>query len=348
MPAPRRRRLHRTAGALALALAAVTAGGAGGAAAEPASADSVAPYYPSLPSSNVFAKDVTRAPVHSRSAAMVANLDQQVTSRYGGIAAFNVWKYGVSVAQAGASQRTVDVRFDDCQGKGYTPPQLYGADGHFEDVPIPADAVPAAGSDGQLTVYSPSQDRMWEFWKARKTSSGWSACWGGRLDRVSRGTGVFTEGTGASASGLAVSMGAVRIHEAQAERIDHALTLAIPEIGHWKDWSYPAQRSDGSDRSWDAIPMGTRFRLDSDVDVDALGLHPVAAAVARAAQRYGFVVSDTSGAVAISTESGDAVKARTGSNPWNDVLDGTGSYAVMEGFPWHELEAIEEDWGAPR
>ena len=69
----------------------------------------------------------------------------------------------------------------------------------------------------------------------------------------------------------------------------------------------PAQRSDGSNRSDDAIPAGTRLRLDPSVDVADLGLSPVAAMIARAAQTYGFIVTDKSAAVAVtaSISSGD-------------------------------------------
>ncbi|WP_298804331.1 hypothetical protein [uncultured Pseudokineococcus sp.] len=299
------------------------------------------------PRTSAFGSDVSTAPLDSKSAAMVKNLAHQVTSRYDGVAAFNAYKYNVSLVPAD-TERSADVRFSDCQGKGYTPKSLYGRDGHFENVPIPADAVAASGSDAQLTVYSESTDQLWEFWKAKRTSSGWSACWGGRIDDVSKSDGHFDDGMGASASGLVLSQGAVRISESRAGRIDHAIALTIPEIEHWKSWSYPAQRSDGADRSWDAIPMGTRFRLDASVDVDSLGLHPVAEAVARAAQKYGFIVSDTSGAVAVTAASGNYLEARTGTDPWKDVLSGTPSYAVMDGFPWERLQAIRKDWGAPR
>ena len=340
---PGRRRRAGLSAALALALA--VGAGVGGAVADTAALGTSGPT--SLPSSNAFSEDVTRAPVHASSRAMVSNLNQQVTSRYGGVAAFNVWQYGASINQVPGDQRRVDVSFDDCQRKGYTPRELYGPGGHFEDVPVPADAVPAAGTDGQMTIYSPSTDQLWEFWKARKTSSGWSACWGGRIDRFSRSAGLFPGMTGASASGTASSVGAVRIDEARAGQIDHALALSLPQVGHWKSWSYPAQRSDGSDRRPSAIPMGTRFRLDPSLDVASLGLHPVAEAAARAAQRYGLVVTDTAGAVALTAESGDTAKARTGTNPWYGILGGTGSYAVLEGFPWSELQAVEAHWGAP-
>ncbi|MEJ5866156.1 hypothetical protein WDV85_00210 [Pseudokineococcus sp. 5B2Z-1] len=345
MPATSRH-LRRTAAAIALAVA-VTGGASSGALADTTRTSASVAEYPALPPSNAFAKDVSRAPLDSSSRAMVANLEHQVTSRYGGVAAFNAFSFGASLNMASTGQRRVDVRFDDCQGKGWTPPALYGPGGQFEDVPIPADAIPAKGTDGHLTVYSPSTDQLWEFWKARKTSSGWSACWGGRIDGISQSDGAFPKTFGASASGLASSLGAVQMGEAARGDVDHAVSLLLPRIAHYSDVNYPATRSDGWDRSSSAIPMGTRFRLDPSVDVERLGLHPVAEAVARAAQRYGFVVTDTAGAVSVQAESGEGIRTRTGSNPWNGILDGTPQYAVMAGFPWGDLQVVREDWGAP-
>jgi len=291
--------------------------------------------------------DVSRAPLHPNSRAMASNLAQQVSSRYGGVAAFNVWQYNTAKYTVPASQRRVNVAFHDCQGKGYTPSSLYGPGGHFTSVPIPDNAVPATGTDGQLTIHSPSTDQLWEFWKARKSGSTWSACWGGRIDKVSQSPGFFRDGMGASASGLAVSMGAITVAEARARRIDHAMSLAVPSIGHWRTWSYPAQRSDGSDTRSAALPMGTRLRLDPSVDVSALRLHPVAADIARAAQKYGFVVTDTSGAVAVTAESGEPFRATTGGNPWYGILGSTKHYSVMERFPWDKLQVVQKDWGKP-
>ena len=40
------------------------------------------------------------------------------------------------------------------------------------------------------------------------------------------------------------------------------------------------------------MPQGAHLRLDPAVDVDSLGLHPVARMLAEAAQRYGVIVRD--------------------------------------------------------
>jgi hypothetical protein len=348
---PVRRDRRRLAGAalaaaLLVSLAPAVATAAPGTSA-PGGAPVAAAAATASTSGNAWRQDVRGAGLHPRSAAMVANVAGQVSSRYGGVAAFNVWQYNTPIYTVPAGQPRITVKFDDCQGKGHVPSGLYGAGGHFVGVPLPADALVSPGADRQVSVYSPSTDQLWELWKATKRSDGWYACWGGRLDRVSTSPGYFPGTFGASASGLALAQGALRVADVRAGRADHALALQLPDVGHWRTWSYPAQRSDGTDTSWDAVPTGTRLRLDPRVDVDALGLHPIAAAVARTAQQHGFVVTDRAGAVGVQAESGEPEKIRTGTNPWGALMGSTPAYAVMKGFPWQRLQALPKDWGKP-
>ncbi|WP_369052484.1 DUF4124 domain-containing protein [Kineococcus terrestris] len=297
---------------------------------------------------SVWKADVRTAPVHPRSQVMVADLTKQVTSLYNGVAAFNVSNYSTSFYTVGAAQPRVDVKFDDCQKKGYLPTGLYGPGGQFTAVPVPADAVPARGTDGQLTVYSPSTDQLWEFWRAKKVGAQWQACWGGRIDKVSTSPGFFSGSFGSSATGLSFSAGAISVKDVQAGSIDHALSLQIVTPATWKTFSWPAQRSDGFSTHPDAIPEGLRFRLDPSVDVEALqGLTPIGRMVARAAQRYGFIVTDKGGAVALTAESGTAVQAATGTDPWPALMQRKPSYEVLRGFPWDKLQALPKDYGKP-
>jgi hypothetical protein len=158
---------------------------------------------PGIPSGGIFGpasiwkKSVATAPIAKNSAAEVAGLAQEAASEYGGVAAFNVWQYNTSVYTVAANTPLVNVSWNNCQGKSYTPTGLLGPNGQFTAVPIPANAVPATGSDAELTVYSPSTDQLWEFWKAARTAKGWSACWGGRIDHVSTSPGYFQNGFGA-------------------------------------------------------------------------------------------------------------------------------------------------------
>jgi hypothetical protein len=295
-------------------------------------------------------RDVSLAPLASNSAAMVAGLAQQVQAHYGG-AAFNVGQYNTTfyVAPPGTVRR--DVSFQDCQHKGHVPSQLFSPQrgAHFRQVPIPNDAVPARGTDAELTVWDPVSDQLWEFWKAKKVGAGWQACWGGRIDHVSTSPGYFPDGMGATATGLPNAGGMVGISEAELGQIEHALSLQLVDTDTWKKFSYPAQRSDGYNPGGvrNRIPEGTRLRLDPSLNVDSLPLHPLAKMIAKAAQRYGFIVTDKSGAVAVIAESGAGEKARTGTDPWTALLHGTPSYAIMRNFPWAHLQALPNDYGKP-
>jgi len=293
---------------------------------------------------SVWRQDVSAAPVATDSAALVAGLAAQVSDHYGGVAAFNVNSYTASFYEVPAGAPRVDVVWDNCQNKDYTPKGLLGAGGQLTQVPVPEDAVPAAGRDAQLTIYSPSTDQLWELWRARDVDGRWQACWGGRIDHVSQSPGYFSGGFGASGSGLAISGGMVWADDVRSGHIEHALSLAIIDVRHWKTVSWPAQRSDGSDRSADAIPAGTRLRLDPSVDLAALDLTPTARMIGEAAKRYGFIVTDKSAAVAVTAESGG--NSATG-DPWPGLLGGVKSYQVMAGFPWGRLEALPADYGRP-
>ncbi len=304
------------------------------------------------PVRNVFAPQsiwrvpVAKARLDPHSAAMVGQLTHQVAEYYGGTAALNVWQYNVSFVSVPRTQPRVDMRWDNCQKKDYTPAGLTGPGGVLTGVPIPARAHAAAGTDGELTLYAAATDQLWEFWQAKKDAAGrWSACWGGRIDHASTSRGWFDNGFGASASGLAIAGGMLSLADVHRGHVDHALSLAIPDPAPWDHVSWPAQRSDGSPASKSLIAEGTRFRLSAKVDLRRLHLTPIALMIARAAQRYGFVVTDMSGCVAVSAESGTNVKAATGHNPWVAALGGVPDYLQLKNFPWGSLQALPKNWG---
>ncbi|WP_147455933.1 DUF4124 domain-containing protein [Nocardioides mangrovicus] len=280
---------------------------------------------------------------------MVRNLAAQVSSRYNGVAAFNYSQYNTSVYTVPATTPRADVVWDNCQNKSYTPSQLYSGRAHFKSVPIPANAVPATGADGELSIWSPSTDQFWEFWKAKRVNGQWHACWGGRIDHASTSAGYFADGMGASATGLAVAAGSIGIRELQKGRITHAMNLLVVNAAAYYHYSYPAQRSDGWDPSNnpDAVPEGIRFRLDPRVNISQLHLTRIGRIVARAAKTYGFIVTDKGGAVAVQAESGTSLAHARGRNPWGRLLGGTPGYDVLRNFPWKRLQALPMDYGKP-
>ncbi len=119
-------------------------------------------------------------------------------------------------------------------------------------VPLPRAAQVAAGSDKHLVVWQPATDTMWELWVAEKTHGTWTAQWGGKMTGVSRNRGFFFDPSGIQPGATATSLPLVGGMITQADlargEINHALAMAIPNA-RYAVWAYPAQRSDGGNRS---------------------------------------------------------------------------------------------------
>lgn len=289
-------------------------------------------------SASFWRAPITGAPVASTSGPMVAALAASVNAGQYKTAAFNVSGYTTTFYATGASIPRTNVAWDNCQHLGPQP----GIAAQLAGIPIPAGAVPSPGSDAEMTLYSPATDQLWELWEAKHTASGWSACWGGRIDHVSTSRGYFLGGYGATATGLPVAGGMISIQDVRAGRISHAVGLEVPMTASGAV-SWPAQRGDGHATGANAIPEGTRLRLDPSLNLSTLGLNPIGLMVARAAQTYGFVVTD-SGPVAVQAESGIPMQQRTGTDPWTAPL-ATGSGFTLKNFPWSHLQALPANYG---
>jgi hypothetical protein len=279
---------------------------------------------PFAPGSVWNAPLASSAPLALSSAALVGELGRQVT-QYGPW--INTTAYSVPVYTVPAGQPTVPVKLDV--------PNYLTLQQDFSAVPLPANAVPAKGTDAHLTVYQPSTNTLWDMWKASKQADGWHFRWGGKLTGVSTSPGYWPNAMGATATSLPLLGGLIRISELQAGVIPHALALAIPQMKA-KSFVWPAQRTDGTSTLANAIPAGTRFRLDPALDVEALPLKPAAKVIARAAQRYGIVVRDTAGAVTFFAED----PTRTGTNPYPALFGVQYASQLLANFPWSRLQVV--------
>ena len=287
----------------------------------------------------------SNAPLDPASQTLVATLRatvaQNVTAGWGPwIATYDTPPLYV----APADQPTVRVQLDPGSWK-------VGLQQAFQAVPIPANAAPGAGADAQLTIWQPSTDRLWELFQARKLADGWHANFGGAMANVSRSRGYFDTDSwpalsqpwwGATATSLPVVAGTIMIDELQAGVIPHALAMNIP----WAKpdtYSWPAQRTDGASTDTSAIPEGARFRLDPNLDIDALNLPPMTRMMAIAAQRYGVIVRDQTGhAISFFAEN----PSDHGSDPYTSpggFYGGPYPNAVMQAFPWDHLQLLEMD-----
>ena len=168
-------------------------------------------------------------------------------------------------------------------------------------LPIPARAMPAAGSDAQIIVFNRDTGEEWDLSQVRRAADGsYDASNVGRY--VTRWSAVpplddnsqpyFLRG-----AKIPYLAGLVRPCEISRGRISHALAFAFPHVT--ARWVYPATHSDGSAPPGEGLPMGTRLQLDPSIGAETIrerwGCTGACFTIARALQRYGMYLIDGSG-----------------------------------------------------
>ena len=114
--------------------------------------------------------------------------------------------------------------------------------------------------------------------------------------------------------------------------INHAIGMGVPITA--LRYVAPATYTDG--KTGGGIPIGTRFQLNPSIDVDSLHLSRTATIIARAAQKYGIVVRETSGAVTFYGQD----PSNLPTNPWPGFLGGQSPTQALAGFPWASLRVV--------
>jgi hypothetical protein len=305
-----------------------------------------------LPTDSIFGPDSfwykpipADAPLHPNSAGFVADFLRQKKTFYGTVAInLEAWASPVYVVPADAP--TVRVEQWACMKQFGLDPALVP---HWASVPMPANATAAGGADAEMTIYQPATDTIWEFWQARKNNGQWQACWGGRMQNASRSDGRWEAYFGTTATGLPFLGGQVTAEELRRGEIRHAIGIAIPEPEASNVVSWPAKRSDGWNpkREPNRIPEGLRFRLDPSVNVDALHMRPAGKVIAKAAQKYGFVLWDKAGAIGIRAQNPKSYVAAGLPDPYPAIFNNAPAWAILEGFPWDKLQFLPKDYGKP-
>ena len=285
------------------------------------------------------------APLHPNSAGFTADFLRQKQAYYNTVN-IQTKDYASPVYNVAADVPKVSVKQWDCHKHGLTDPALAE---QWAAVPIPAYAQPSKGTDGEMTIYQPATQTVWEFWQTRKVGDQWQACWGGRLQQAGQSQGVFPGHYGTTATSLPFLGGQITAEELRRGEIRHAIGIALVETEAANIYSWPANRSDGlnPDKHPNRIPEGIRFRLDPRVDVDKLPMSRAGKIIARAAQRYGFIVWDKSGAIAIRAQNSVSYTALGQPDPYPELFGGKPNYAVLQGFPWDKLQFLPMHYGRP-
>lgn len=288
----------------------------------------------------------TSVTLHSNSANYVKEFVRQKLKYYNNVNInTNSYSSPVYVASSGAS--TVKVSYNDCQHKGWADTTFMSM---VSAVPIPSAAKQASGTDGEMTIYQPSTKSIWELWVAKKDSTGkWSACWGGKLPSTAYSQGIFQKNYGTTATGLPFVGGQITAEELARGEIKHVIGIALVDVEKAGIYSWPANRSDGYNptNAANRIPEGLRFRLNPSVNVDALSMTKAGKIIAKAAQKYGFVVWDKAGSISIRAQNSDSYTAMGKTNPYPALYSYKPSSEVLNGFPWDKLQFLPMNYGRP-
>jgi hypothetical protein len=227
-----------------------------------------------------------------------------------------------------------------------------------KSIPIPAAAVPANGSDGQMTIVTP-EGWEYDFWEAQKPPSGGgviTAAWGGRTRM--NGKGLKSGGT---ASGFGNLAGLIREPELAAGHIDHALFVVLrcaasagSGRGQVSSYVYPAVNGGANcpPSETNAPPLGARLTLAmSAVQINALPVPRWKKAILTALAEYGAYFGDTGGpGFALMFESSLSYTALGLANPFvtfaqaNGVPTSGGRYVfeIGSGVEWSKYLRVLE------
>ncbi len=269
-------------------------------------------------------------------------------AKYYGTVTINTYSYSAPVYTVDTNVKSVVVGFNNCQNKSHIDPTFTNM---MSAVPIPNYAQQSSGTDGEMAIYQPSTNSYWELWKAKldPVTGAWSACWGGKLGSASLSDGVFQSYYGTTATSLPFIGGQITAEELARGEIKHAIGISLVDLDHWNVFSYPAHRSDGYNPLGlpNRIAEGQRFRLDPTINVDTLTMSKAGKVIAKAAQKYGFVVWDHAGAIGLRAQNAKTYIAQGIADPYPDLYENKAQYAVLSGFPWSKLQFMPMNYGKP-
>lgn len=238
-----------------------------------------------FPSNNAWNMDISRFPVHSNSANLIASIGNG-TGLHPDFGTF--WEgspIGIPYVVVSGSQTRVPVNFT-----------AYGDESDPGPYPIPSDAPieggAASGGDRHVLVIDRDTWNLFETANSYPINGGssWDAACGAIFSLNSNKLRPDTW-TSADAAGLPIFPGLVRRDEVeQMAEIRHALRFTVQTSR--RSYVYPATHQAGSTTNVNAPPMGLRVRLKSTFNVNNSVFTPNVRVILRAMQKYGMIVAD--------------------------------------------------------
>jgi hypothetical protein len=265
---------------------------------------------PVFPADNWWNEDISAAPVHPDSAAIIARIQADgadaLHADFGGGGA-----YGIPYVTVPATEPRVPINFTD-----------YGDESDPGPYPVPLGAPVEHGGDRHVLAVRKGDCMLFELYNARRVGSRWDASSGARFDLKSNA--LRPAGwTSADAAGLPIFPGLARYGEVTAGQITHALRVTFERTR--RAYVTPARHSASSDPTPTRPPMGMRLRLKAGFPIGSYTGQ--ARVILEALQQYGLIVADNgsnwfiTGASDARWSDADLNQLKTVSGSWFEVVD---------------------------
>jgi hypothetical protein len=249
-------------------------------------ADKVLAALQVFPPNNPWNEDISKLPVHSNSARMIAAIGADKKLAY---------NLDMSFILVPPDQKKVPVKLVTYPNESDKGPYPIPDNAPVENWPLDgrklADAQKAnERGDRHVLVVDPVNRMLYEFYQGRKTDDGWQAACEATFDLKTnqlRPAGW----TSSDAAGLPIFPSVIRFDECERGLVEHAMRFTVRRSQ--RAYVYPATHF-ASRLTDESLPrMGERFRLRQDFDVS--GFSPHAGAILKGLKKYGMFVADNGG-----------------------------------------------------
>lgn len=250
-----------------------------------------------FPADNVWHADISRLPVHARSAAWISSMggtSRRLHPDFG--PSGEAMPYGIPYIVVPSSHEKVSVDFE------------YADESDAGPYPFGTDTPIESGSDRHAIMIDKGTCTLYELFAAEYAPGG-STAGSGAIWSLGSNKLRPAGWTSADAAGLPIFAGLVRLDEVKAGVVDHAIRVTASRTDRTYVW--PARHQAGAERDANLPPMGARFRMKSSFNTS--GFRSDTRVILTAMKRYGLIVADNGS---------DWYFTGTAENGWNtDMLD---------------------------
>lgn len=259
-----------------------------------------------FPVDNAWNEDISRRPLLTNSAAMMAQIVNDLASSRRTLRGFYEMNFALVPSNQPPVPITFDLYGDESDPSPYPIPSLLPVETWPHDTPSTYSLfdwqrdLHQDGGDRHAIILQPSSGFVWETWQtllvATNGQTNWHAANGARFNLNSNA--LRPAGwTSADAAGLSMFAGLVRFDECQRGTVEHAIRLVVARSR--RSHIYPATHDASSDTSANRPAMGQRLRLRSSFVIPSTWSQEEKAVLV-ALKKYGALVADNGGFFSIS------------------------------------------------